>query len=230
MIKFFKSLGISLLGFVSFVLLLLTIPVFYYLLAAFADPLAFNPYKIEMPDGSIAFTGDHTADSYLHTGEAGISLAFVIVVAVFLLIFLLDHQFRKKSSHIGVTVLGSLCLFAFCLTRGIYHVTNEELLNGLTDFLSAALIAAMAVFFVKKSLDGDCVTAYYVIAILAVLSLYLTFVSSYSLLDAFSHDGDIVFWCGYGVTRYFLLAFLLIIWTNFRSDFEPRGIESTLSE
>lgn len=230
MIKFFKNLGISLIAFLSFLLLALTIPVFYYLFSAYANPLQFNPYRIDNSDGSYTFIGGHTVDSYLHTGEFAVELIFVIVGAVFLLLFILDHQFRKKSSHIATTVLGCLCLFAFSLARAIFHFNNDELLNGLTDLASCGLVAAMAVFFVKKSLDGDCVLAYYVIAIVSVLCLYLTFVSSYSILDAFSYEGNIIFWCGYGVTRIYLLAYLLLIWTNLRSDFEPKEIEDITAE
>ena len=217
MIKWFKSLGISLFSFLGFLVLLLTIPFFVSLFGAYADPAGHN-YRLDyLPEGE-------AVDAYLHTGEATLFLTFGLIIAVFLVLFVLDTLFRKKSSHAGIVALGMICLAAFCLGRAILNFKLDEAVTGVLDILSAIAMLVTLGFFIKKSLDGDCLVGYYVSVIVSGFLFYFCIISNYNILDCFSHSGDVIFWCGYAVTRYYLLTFLLLVWANHHSDYEPAGV------
>lgn len=217
MIKWIKSLGISLFSFLGFLVLALTVPFFVSLLGAYADPAGHN-YRLDyLPEGE-------AVDAYLHTGEAFLFLVFGITIAVFLFLFILDTFFRKRSSHVGIVALGTLLLSAFCLGRAILNFKLEETVTGVIDIIAAVSMLITLFFFVKKSLDGDCVVWYYVSVILSGFLFYFCIISNYNILDCFSHSGDVIFWCGYAVTRYYLLTYLLLVWVNHHHDYEPAGV------
>ena len=91
--------------------------------------------------------------------------------------------------------------------------------------IGALGIACSLVFFVKKTLDGDCSWLYYVSVILGAAFLFLASCTkySYSILNALGHQGDVVYWGSYGVSRIALLSYLLGAYLNLSLDYEPEA-------
>ena len=183
-----------------------------------------------------------SADTFVMAAAIGACVLFLAATACFgernfftflcygfgvlMILLILDMQFRKKSSHILMTMLVLTLVFGYVLALGIFNfVVNKDILTGIVGIIAAALVAASAALYFKKTLDGDCKLSYFVVFIVAALIVYAISVSNYNLLDAFNHQGDVVFWCGYATSRAFLLAFLLITWVNHGSDYEPAGIQ-----
>lgn len=219
MISFFKKMGIDLRSVCAFVLMLVTLPVWIVFPQAYMDPAAHN-YQIDYLEPG------EPVDGYLHTGESMMTMVFAGLLVVLMIALVLDLQLRKKSSHVFVTMLVLTLVFGYVLGLGIFDfVVKDDMLSGIVGILAAALVAACAALYFKKTLDGDCKLPYFVFFILAALIVYAISVSNYNLLDAFNHQGDVVFWCGYATSRAFLLAFLLITWVNHGSDYEPAGAQ-----
>ena len=219
MISFFKKMGIDLRSVCAFVLMLVTLPVWIVFPQAYMDPASHN-YQIDYLEPG------EPVDGYLHTGESMMTMVFAGLLVVLMIALVLDLQLRKKSSHVFVTMLVLTLVFGYVLALGIFNfVVNKDILTGIVGILAAALVAACAALYFKKTLDGDCKLPYFVFFILAALIVYAISVSNYNLLDAFNHQGDVVFWCGYATSRAFLLSFLLITWVNHGSDYEPAGAQ-----
>lgn len=202
---------------VSILLALTLIPLIYECLA-FGNPSKYNVKLDYLEPGTVA-------DAYLHTSENYITLSFLAIAMAFFVLVLLDYLLRKKSSHIITCFLGGLLTASYSLARGIYciNVGSISTVVGVVYIIAFVLILISSGFFVKKSLDGDCGGLYYLFLILGGIAFYFASAtsSSYSILNAYSMQGDVVYWCGYAVSRFYLLSFCLMAFTNLTCDYFP---------
>ncbi len=200
------------------VLIALMVPIFIYAILAFANPAAYN-YRIDYLQ-----PGDDPA-GYLHTGEYALSLTFLGLLFLGLVLGLLHWIFRKKSTHLVISLLLALLAVSYGIARAVYCFGKggTSCLPGILYILSALSIAASMFFFVKKTLDGDCSWPYYTCLILGAAFLFVASCMkySYSILNAMGHQNDIVYWGSYGVSRLILLAYLLGGWLNLSLDYDP---------
>ena len=199
-------------------LLLLCFPIVLTEILAFGNPAKYN-YRIEYLN-----PGD-PVDAYLHTFQNYVILITVPIVAAFFLGFLFALLFNKKSSYIIAVFIGNLLFAGFALLRAIYcfHVGSTSTTVGIFYLLSLLGALGTLYFFPKRALDGDSKWPYY--ACLLWASIFFLFASatksSYSLLNANGHVGDIVYWGGYGATRLYLLMYLLCVFVNMNFVFDP---------
>ncbi len=200
------------------VLLALLVPVFVYALLAFANPAKYNYRLAYLQQGE-------AVDAYLHTGEYAIALVFLGLLFVGLGLGLLSWIFRRKSTQISLSVLLSLIAFAYCLSRAVYCFQDggTSAIPGIMYILGSLGIAGSIVFFVKKTLDGDCSWPYYLCLIWGAAFLFVASATkySYSILNALGHQGDVVYWGSYGISRIVLLSYALSAYLNLSLDYEP---------
>ena len=200
------------------VLLGLLLPIFIYALLAFSNPSAYN-YRIDYLQ-----PWDDPA-GYLHTGEYAVSLTFLGLLFVSLLLGLLHWIFRKKSTQLAVSLLLGLVAIGYAIARSVFCFGKggTSSLPAILYILSAFAIAGSLYFFVKKTLDGDCSWPYYACLILGGAFLFVASCMkySYSILNAMGHQGDIVYWGSYGISRLVLLSYLLGGWLNLSLDYDP---------
>ncbi len=205
------------------ILLALLIPVFVYALLAFSNPAKYN-YRIAYLQQGEA------VDAYLHTGEYAVALVFLGLLFVGLALGLLCWILRRKSTQIAVSVLLSLIAFAYCLSRAAYcfHDGSTSAIPGIMYILSSLGIAGSIVFFVKKTLDGDCSWPYYLCLIWGAAFLFAASATkySYSILNALGHQGDVVYWGSYLISRIALLSYALSAYLNLSLDYEPEAKQS----
>lgn len=224
------------------VMIFLILMFFISQIVAFADPAAHN-YRIER------LKPHETIDGYLHTGENIISLVFMSILLVYLIAFLLLTIFQKNSMHLSMVVLGGVLFLAYTLTRIIYcfNEGSTSIIVAIFYLGSFAAGCYMIYQFVRRGIDGDALTPYYVAAILC-FGLYFfasATKSSYSLLNAYSHmvtiiddietgDGhsivDVVYWGGYATTRLFALLYGLVIFVNMNFAFKPEEVLAPIEE
>lgn len=200
------------------VLMALLLPIFVYAMLAFANPSKYN-YRLDYLQAGEA------VDGYLHTGEYALSLVFLALLFVGLALGLLSWIFRRKSTQIAVSLLLGLIALAYCLSRSVYCFKqgSTSSIPAVFYLIGAIGILGSMVFYVKKTLDGDCSWPYYVCVIVGAAFLFLASCTkySYSILNALGHQGDVVYWGSYGVSRIALLSFLLGTYLNLSLDYEP---------
>lgn len=199
-------------------LLALMLPIFIYAILAFSNPAAYN-YRIDYLQ-----PGDDPA-GYLHTGEYALSLIFLALLFVGLVLGLLHWIFRKKSTHLVVSLLLGAIAISYGIARSVYCFGKggTSCLPAILYIISAISIAGSMFFFVKKTLDGDCSWPYYACLIVGAALLFVASCMkySYSILNAMGHQNDIVYWGSYGVSRLVLLSYLLGGWLNLSLDYDP---------
>ena len=202
------------------VLLVLLLPIFVYAILAYSNPAKYN-YRLDYLQAGEA------VDGYLHTGEYALTLVFLGLLFAGLTLGLLSWIFRRKSTQIAVSCLLSVIAFSYCLARSVYcfGLGGTNSIPAIFYLIGALGIACSLVFFVKKTLDGDCSWLYYVSVILGAAFLFLASCTkySYSILNALGHQGDVVYWGSYGVSRIALLSYLLGAYLNLSLDYEPEA-------
>lgn len=202
---------------VGILLILTLIPLINEFLA-FGNPAKYNP-RIDYLEPGVA------VDAYLHTGENIITITFLGIVIAFFVVILLDLLLRKKSSHVLICFLGGLLASSYALARAIYclKVGSISTVVGIVYLISFLLLLVTSVLFVKKSFDGDCGSLYYTFLLIGGILFYFASAtsSSYSVLNAYSRQGDVIYWCGYAVSRFYLLLLALMAYTNLSSDYFP---------
>lgn len=185
---------------------------------AISDPARFN-WKLEY------LQPGQPVDEYLHKGDVVIALVFYVLVSLFFVYMLLDLLFRKKSSHILAVEIGTGLVLAYEIARACYAISlgSVHIVVGLLYLGAAIGTIGTMVLFAKKALDGDHLTAYWVFFLVSALLFYFAGSSdnSYSILNAYSHNGDFSFWFGYGASRLMFIALLLSGFVNLVSDFCP---------
>ncbi|MBO5528066.1 MAG: hypothetical protein J6A47_01940 [Bacilli bacterium] len=207
---------------VAFLLAALLLPFFITLIQAFIDPAAHN-YRLEyLRDGE-------AVDAYLHTSEYTIEIIFSSLLFVFLILFGLDLLLRKNTSRIAPIVIGMGVVICFSLTRVIWCFTSGgmNVVVGVLNILAVIGGIGSLFFFVKKSFDGDCHWPYYLCIVLTVAGFVFGSATqhSYSVLNALGHQGDVVYWGGYSITRLTFLTYILLTFVNLKSDFDPEPIK-----
>ncbi len=216
-----KTLRILGMIFIS-ALLALLLPVFIYAILAFSDPAAYN-YRIDY------LQADEAVDLYLHTGEYGLTIVFGIILFLFLLLTLLDWIFRKKSTHIACSLLLAGLGAAYGIARAVYcfKVGGTSTFPGILYLVSALAIFLSMFFFAKKTLDGDSSWPYLASLIVGAACLFVASCTkyTYSILNAMGHQGDVVYWGSYGVSRLILLAYIMAAFFNLKLDYEPKQKE-----
>ena len=154
-----------------------------------------------------------------------IAVTFFGLILGSMAFLLLDLLLRKKASHIAAVLVACAVSFAYCLAMGIYRFAlgSVNVLTGILYGLAALGVAASAALFFKKALDGDNLTAYW--ACFAFAAIFLVFGGagdkSFSILNAYSHNGDFNFWMGYLSSRLVVVLFLVAGYVNQRYDYCP---------
>lgn len=203
------------------ILLLLTLFPLIGQIVAFVNPAAHNPQYdyLENKDDM------EEVSRYLHTSENNISLWFLGIAIVFFVLILLDLILRKKSSHVLICFVGAILAAIYSLVRSIYCIQagSISVVAGVTYAISSICFVVLSAFFVKKSWDGDCGVWYYVFLIVGGLLFFFSSAtsSSYSILNAYSHSNDVVYWTGYAVSRFYLLLIILLTFINISCDYFP---------
>lgn len=209
-------LGIIFLGAIASLLL----PIFIYAILAFADPSAYN-YRLQY------LQSDEAVDGYLHTGEYGLTIVFAALLFAFVILTLIDWLLRRKATHIACSLLLACLAFAYGIARAAYciNVGGTSTFPGILYIVSSISIAFSMYFFAKKTLDGDYSWPYLASLIVGAALLFVASCTkyTYSILNALAHNGDIVYWGSYGVSRLILLGYLLAAFFNINIDYEPRG-------
>ena len=190
---------------------------FLYYGLALGDPERFN-WRRDYLNGE-------AMDAYLHTGDMVIAVTFFGLILGSMAFLLLDLLLRKKASHIAAVLVACAVSFAYCLAMGIYRFAlgSVNVLTGILYALAALGVAASTALFFKKALDGDNLTAYW--ACFAFATIFLVFGGagdkSFSILNAYSHNGDFNFWMGYLSSRLVVVLFLIAGYVNQRYDYCP---------
>ena len=139
-------------------------------------------------------------DAYLHTPEAIVHLVFLIGSIGFFLALFFDLLFRKKASHILLVELGTLWTLAYYLVRSItsFQIGSVHVLTGLIYLSSywVFLIASLVLGYFASA--GN---------------------NSYSILSAYSHNGDFTYWFSYASSRLMIGVFALCAYVNLHFDF-----------
>ena len=202
---------------ITSILLALHLPIFIYAALAFSNPAAYNYRRDYLDESELA--------DYLSTSEYRIALIFAAILFVFLIIFLLDLIFRKKSTHIATVLAGVGIAFALALTRSIWCFVQGgiNIVVGVINILAVIGLAACLYFYFKKAMDGDSNFLYMVSLFVALAGMMFGCMTqhSYSVLNALGHQGDVVYWSCYGVTRLTILTFALLSFINKTSDYDP---------
>lgn len=210
--------GLSCLG----AILALLVPIFVFAILAFSSPASYNYRLAYLQDGE-------AVDGYLHTGEYALALVFGALLACFVILTLLDWIFRKKSTHIACSLLLALLAASYAIARSVYcfSLGGTSTFPGILYVISALAILGSMYFFLKKTLDGDCSWPYYAFLIVGAALLFIASCTkyTYSILNAMGHQGDVVYWGSYGVSRLILLSYLLASFFNLSLDYEPRKEE-----
>ena len=162
-------------------------------------------------------------DAYLHTPEAIVHLVFLIGSIGFFLALFFDLLFRKKASHILLVELGTLWTLAYYLARSItsFQIGSVHVLTGLIYLAAFLTSAVMGILFFKKALDGDNLSSYWVFLIASLVLGYFASAgnNSYSILSAYSHNGDFTYWFSYASSRLMIGVFALCAYVNLHFDF-----------
>ena len=207
--------------FISAILALL-IPIFIYAILAFSDPAAYNYRLSYLQDGE-------AVDLYLHTGEYALALVFGGILAFGMVLTLVDWLLRRKSTHIACSLLLALIAASYAIARAVYcfKASGTSTFPGILYLVSALAILGSMYFFVKKTLDGDSSWPYMACLIVGGALLFVASCTkyTYSILNAMGHQGDVVYWGSYGVSRLVLLAYLLAAFFNLNLDYEPKKKE-----
>ncbi|HAS55967.1 MAG TPA: hypothetical protein DCR94_01650 [Firmicutes bacterium] len=205
------------------ILLLLTLIPLFSQIAAFADPAGHNPMFDYLSD--IEKADMNVVKKFLFTNENIISLTFLAIIMGFFILVLLDLIIRKKSTHILICFFGAILASAYALTRSIYcfQTGSISLVSGFTYAVSSICFLVLSIFFIKKTFDGDCGIWYYILLIVGGLLFFFSSAtsSSYSILNAYSHSNDVVYWTGYAVSRFYLLLIALLAFINISCDYFP---------
>lgn len=206
---------------VSGVLAALLTPIFIFAMLAFSNPAAYNYRRDYLEESELA--------DYLSTSEYRIALIFAGILFVFLLFLLLYSIFKKRSTRILPTMIGLMIIFAFFLTRVIWCFSQGgiNIVVGVLNIVGVIGIAGSGYFFFLRHLDGDNKAPYYVFVIIAVVGMMFGSMTqhSYSVLNALGHQGDVVYWSCYGVTRLMILTYAVLAFTNSKTEYEPKGLE-----
>lgn len=202
---------------IASILLALHLPIFIVACLAFANPAQYNYRRDYLDESELA--------DYLQTSEYRIALIFGAILFVFLICLLLDLIFRKKSTHIAAVLTGTGIAFALTLTRVIWCFSQGgiNIVVGVINLIGLVGLALCAYFFFKKTADGDSRWPYTLSLFIALAGMMFGCMTqhSYSLLNALGHQGDVVYWSCYGVTRLTLLTFALLAFINKTSDYDP---------
>jgi hypothetical protein len=166
--------------------------------------------------------------AYLFTPDNVTSLIFACIFLVIVVALFVALLTRKDKSHIGYTVLVSGLVFAYSLTKAIICFTSGAVLQyanaGVLYCVAALASLFQIVFFILKALDGDADWRYMTSSVVTAVFLFLASAFQYSLLDAYSHMGDTVFWQGYSVSRLIIFVEIIAIIVSLRSDYDPNPI------
>lgn len=202
------------------ILLGLFVPIFLYASMAYADPATFNYRLAYLQEGE-------AVDGYLHTGEYSLALVFGAILAVLLILLVLDWIFRKKATHILLVEVITAAAAAYAVARSIYcfKVGSVSVIPGIIYLLALLGILGSAYFFAKKTLDGDSSWPYHLCFIWGAVFLFFASATqhSYSILNANGHQGDVVYWGCYGVSRLYLLSYILVGRLNASLDYLPEA-------
>ena len=199
------------------ILLALHLPIFIFAALAFSDPAAYNYRRDYLNEDELA--------DYLSTSEYRIALIFSAILFFFLIALLLDLIFRKKSTHIALVLVGVGIGLALSLTRVIWCFSEGgiNIVVGVINIIAVIGLGACLFFYFKKTRDGDSNFLYSLSLFVALAGLMFGCMTqhSYSVLNALGHQGDVVYWSCYGVTRLTILTFALRTFINKTSDFDP---------
>ena len=168
--------------------------------------------------------------NFIYTKENIISIVSGFVFAGFAIILALDLLFRPKSSHIAVTLIGTVLVLAHSIVRIVWTANNLSTFTRSIASMALYIVGALAIAgslfcFVKKSLDGDADLLYWVMFGIGLVATFFGAMSRFSLLDAFGATHNPVFWGGYASTRFALLTFAALAITNSKSDYDPNPIQ-----
>lgn len=202
------------------ILAALHLPIFIFAFLAFSNPPAYN-YRRDYLDES-------EWGNYLQESEYHIAIIFAIILFAFLLFFLLSVILRKRSTRILPVMVGGVVIFAFFLTRVIWCFTQGgiHIVVGVINVIAVIGVALSLYFFFRRHLDGDNRTGYYVALIIALAGMIFGSMTqhSYSVLNALGHQGDVVYWSSYGITRLMILTYAVLAFVNHKTDYDPLPI------
>lgn len=190
---------------------------FSYYFPMNADPDAFNPFPTDM-----------TGEAYFHTFGNAISVSFAAILFFYFIFLALDLLFRQESSHILLTLIGEAIISAYCICKTVWMFGHDFVRQTMAlVFLIVASISliAMHYFFLKKSLDGDHDSIYTIVLFVAGIALFFGVVQYDSLLDSYSHLGDLVFWGDWGVAHLAIVTYVGLAFINLTSDYDPEPLE-----
>ncbi len=180
------------------------------------------------PDAFNAFPDEMTSDAYLGQSSNVISLTFATILFLYLIVLSLDLLFRNGSSHILMVLVGELIISAYAITKTAWTFnldSTRQTMSIIFLIIGDIGLISMHYFFLKKALDGDHDIFYTICLYVAGIFLYFGLVQYDSLLDAYSHLGDLVFWGDYGIAHLMVALYVGLAFINLKSDFDPEPLE-----
>lgn len=171
---------------------------------------------------SAHFTAEvNLADS----AEHAIVLTFGWVMVAWCFVIFFDMLYRRHVSHILVTGIGGLIFVGYHLAQGIYRIGNGDIGNAVVYLLTVALGIWSVLFFFKKAMDGDASWLMKTVYGLTILLGFCCWGFTYTVLEAFSHFGDALFWDGVVVGLLYVAFFAIVGYVSIVSDYDPHPIE-----
>lgn len=200
---------------------------FIYFGLASADPAGYN-WKLEY------LRPDEAVDAYLHEGDVILSMVFYVFSAAFFILMFLDLFFRKKSSHILAVEIGTLIVLAYEIAFASYAFVqgSVNIVTGLIYLMAAIGTVGTMILYAKKAFDGDHLGAYWVFFLVSSVMFFFGCAgdNSYSILNAYSHNGDFSYWFGFGASRLVFIILLLTGFVNLFHDYCPEIKEVEVQE
>lgn len=159
--------------------------------------------------------------------EGAVHQTFMILFTISLFLAFLDTIYRHSVSHVLVIAINGILVAAYSLTIGVSLITTSNLSigGGVFYVIGGSLAAISVIFYLMKAFNGDADWKFMLSVWATAIAILFGVSFSYSILETYSHFGDMPFWTGMMSGMFALLSSIMASFLSASSDYDPHPSE-----